>query len=158
MQIISIFPLWTFYLYVSTFQQYLHMKYTYQLIRYVRACFTCANALDRGLLVTIKWMKKWFLVAMLRSTFSKVYGCDHGLVNPYRMCVSHILAWICSGCRGYSRILFFLFHDLLLNMTWHQIFTISGEGDGCPSVEPELTPVCKQGWHCPIIIFLCSIL
>ena len=38
LEMISIFPMRTFHLYLAPFQQHLHMKYVSQLIRYFRAC------------------------------------------------------------------------------------------------------------------------
>jgi hypothetical protein len=35
---ISIFPLWTFHLYVATFQQHLHMEYVYLSCNWVIFC------------------------------------------------------------------------------------------------------------------------
>jgi hypothetical protein len=64
---ISIFPLWTFHLYVATFQQHLHMEYISQsqMIRYSRACGSYQYVLDRGLLLIMKLLNQRFLLVML---------------------------------------------------------------------------------------------
>ena len=88
---ISIFPLWTFHLYVATFQQHLHNYgvYSSHLIRYSRACGSYQYFLDRGLLLTRKLLNQGFLFVKLKSSLRKFYGwplwniCvtnDHGYV------------------------------------------------------------------------------
>jgi len=65
---ISIFPLWTFHLYVAIFQQHLHNGvYISQMIRYSRACGSYQDFLDRGLLLTKKLLNQGFLLVKLKS-------------------------------------------------------------------------------------------
>jgi hypothetical protein len=50
---ISIFPLWTFHLYVTTFRQHLYIKYI-SLSWYSRACGSYQDFLNRGVVLTRK--------------------------------------------------------------------------------------------------------
>ena len=52
-EMISIFPLWNFHLYVATFQQQpAYGVYISQMIRYSRVCGSYQDFIDRGLLLT----------------------------------------------------------------------------------------------------------
>ena len=58
---ISICPLWTFHLYVTTFQQHLWMEYIAlwnELMRFSRACGSYHDLRDRGLPLTRKLLTK----------------------------------------------------------------------------------------------------
>ena len=90
-EIISIFPLWTFHLYVATFQQHLYMEYISLLIRHSKACGSYHDFIDRKLQVTRKLLNHGFLVANLKSSFRKFYGRHHNLVNSYGVFVSHLI-------------------------------------------------------------------
>ena len=85
-----IFPLWTFPLYVATFQQHLHMEYISLLIRYSRACGSYQYLHDRGLLLTQKLLNQGFLLVKLKSSLRKFYGRHHDLVNRYGISVSQM--------------------------------------------------------------------
>jgi hypothetical protein len=85
-KMLSIFPLWTFHLYVATFQYHLHMGNTYlswsdnpELV-----------FLDKGLQLTRKLLEQGFLVVKLKSLLRKFYVRHHDMVNRYRVSVSQI--------------------------------------------------------------------
>ena len=85
-KMLSIFPLWTFHLYVATFQYHLHMGNPYlswsdnpELV-----------FLDRGLQLTRKLLEQGFLVVKLKSLLRKFYVRHHDMVNRYRVSVSQI--------------------------------------------------------------------
>ena len=59
-KMISILPLWTFHLYITTFQYHLYIKYI--VLRYSRAYGYYNGFLDRGLLLTRKLLKQGFPV------------------------------------------------------------------------------------------------
>jgi hypothetical protein len=71
--IISIFPLWTFCLYVATFQQHLPIEYISQLIRYSKACaMSCQD-----LLLTMNLLNQGVLLVKFESSLRKFYGLHH---------------------------------------------------------------------------------
>jgi hypothetical protein len=95
-EMISIFPLSTFHLYVATFQQY--GVYISQMIRYSRAYSFYHDFLDRGLLLTRKLLNQEFLLVKLKSSLRKFYGRHYDLINRYdNLC--HKWSQICSTCR-----------------------------------------------------------
>jgi hypothetical protein len=77
---ISILPLWTFHLYVATFQQHLHVEYIYFSIDFF----------DRWLLLTRKLLKQGFLLVKLKWSLRNFYGRHHDLVNHYGISVSQM--------------------------------------------------------------------
>ena len=85
-EIISIFPLWTFYLYVGTFQQHLHMEYLSPSLSDIPE----HDILDGGFLLTRKLLSSEFLVVKLKSSFRKFYHHNHDLVNCYGISVSQM--------------------------------------------------------------------
>ena len=82
-EIISIFQLWTFHLYVAT-PAYVVYMYISELIRYSRACGSYHDFLDGGLQLIRKLLNKGFLVA--KSSLCKLYGLHHHLVTE---CLCH---------------------------------------------------------------------
>jgi len=65
---ISIFPLWTFNLYVTAFQQHVNMYlYISQLIRYLKTCDSYPDFADRRLLLTRKLLNQGFLMVMFEG-------------------------------------------------------------------------------------------
>ena len=111
-EMVSIFPLWTFHLYVATLQQHLHMDIS-QLIRYSRACGSYQEFLDRGLLLTRKllnhdysWLS-WshhfesFKVATMTWLTTMEYLC-------------HKRPRMCTTCRKHFPVLSSL-------MTYHRV-------------------------------------
>ena len=87
-EMISFFPLWTFHSYIATFQQHLHMIYISQLIQYSRACGSCRDFLDRGLLLTRKPLNQGSLLVKLKSSLRKLYG-HHHVWTLWNICVSN---------------------------------------------------------------------
>jgi hypothetical protein len=85
-EIIPIFPLWTFYLYVGTFQQHLHMEYLSPSLSDIPE----HDILDGGFLLTRKLLSSEFLVVKLKSSFRKFYHHNHDLVNCYGISVSQM--------------------------------------------------------------------
>ena len=79
-EMISILPLWTFHLYVATFQQHLHVEYIYFSIDFF----------DRWLLLTRKLLKQGFLLVKLKWSLRNFYGRHHDLVNHYGISVSQM--------------------------------------------------------------------
>ena len=53
------------------------------LIQYSRACGSCQDFLDRGLLLTRKLLNQGFLLVKLKSSLRKFYGHHHDLVDRY---------------------------------------------------------------------------
>jgi hypothetical protein len=105
---ISIFPLWTFHLYVATFKQHLHNGvYISQLIRYSSAWGSYQDFLDRGLLLTRKLLNQGFLLVKSKSSLRKFYGRHYDLVDRYGIYLCHKWPRICSTCRKQFPI-----HDL----------------------------------------------
>ena len=96
-EIISIFKFWFFHLklfvYIATFQQELHMEYTFFIIqlRYSRACGSYQEFLDRVLLQTRKLLNQWFLVIKLKSSLRKFYSRHLDFVNRYGIFVSQMI-------------------------------------------------------------------
>jgi hypothetical protein len=84
---ISIFPLWTFHLYVAAFQKQLHMEYIslswYDIPELV------VPILDRGLLLTRKLLNQGFHLLKLKSSLPKFYGRHHDLVDCYGISVTN---------------------------------------------------------------------
>jgi len=64
--------------------------YISQLIRYSRACGSCQDFLDRGLLLTRKLQNQGFLLVKLKSSLGKFYGRHHVLVDCYGISVSQM--------------------------------------------------------------------
>jgi hypothetical protein len=87
---ISIFPLWTFHWYVTTFQYYLHLEYMH-LSWYSKACSFYQDFLDKGLMLTRNLLHQWFLLDKLKSSLRKVYGRHYCLVNRYGTSVSQMI-------------------------------------------------------------------
>jgi hypothetical protein len=55
--------------------------YISQLIRYSRACGSCHDVLDSGLLLTRMLLNQRFLLVKLKSSHRKFYGRHHDLVD-----------------------------------------------------------------------------
>jgi hypothetical protein len=64
--------------------------YISQLIRYSKACGSCQDVLDRGLLLTRKLLNQGFLLVKLKSSHRKFYGRHHDLVDRYGIPVSQL--------------------------------------------------------------------
>jgi hypothetical protein len=64
--------------------------YTFQLIRYARACSTYDQFLNRDRLLTDKLMLQIFLLSTLMSAFRKFYGRYNDLI--YKLSLSHMLS------------------------------------------------------------------
>jgi hypothetical protein len=99
----------------STYGPYISL-----LIRYSRSCGSSQDFLDRGLLLTMRLLKQWFLVVMLESSFRNftVNISDHDLVIYYRISLSQI----CSVCRSHNLVIlssFMTFHQILTRVTRH---------------------------------------
>jgi hypothetical protein len=63
--------------------------YISQLIQYAtRACGSYHDFLDRGLLLTRTLLNQGFLLVKLKSSFRKLYGRHHDLVDRYGISVS----------------------------------------------------------------------
>jgi hypothetical protein len=58
------------------------------LIRYSRACGSCQDFLDRGLLLTIKLPNQGFLLAKLKLSLRNFCGRHHDMVGRYGISVS----------------------------------------------------------------------
>ena len=104
-EMISIFPLWTFHLYVATFQQHLYMEcISFSWFDILELCGSYQNFLDRGLLLTRELLNQWFLLVKLKSSIRKSYGRHHDLVDRYGY-VSFVVntsrsfphAWLITG-------------------------------------------------------------
>ena len=64
---ISIFPLWTFHLYVATFQQHLLMEYISWLIWYCSPCCSYCDFRDSGLLLTRILLSQGSLLTLISN-------------------------------------------------------------------------------------------
>ena len=64
--------------------------YISHMITYSRACGFYQDFLDRGLLLTRKLLKQGFPLIKLKSSFRKVYGGHHELVDRYGISVSQM--------------------------------------------------------------------
>jgi hypothetical protein len=86
---ISIFPLWTFLLYVASFQQHLHNAYIslkcYDIPELV-APIGISLLEDAA---NTKLLKSTFFLVKVMSSLQKWYGHHHDLVDRYRMCLCH---------------------------------------------------------------------
>ena len=82
-EMISMCPLWTFYLYA-------YGVYISQLVRYSRSYESYHDFLDRGLLLTRKILNQGFLVDKLKSSLPRFYGRHHDLVNRQGVSVSQM--------------------------------------------------------------------
>jgi hypothetical protein len=103
-EMISIFPLWTFHLYVATFHQPpAYGVYISQMIRYSRACGSYQDQ-DQGFMLTRKLLNQGFLLVKLKSSLRKIDGRYHDLVDRYGISVSQ---WprICSTSRKHFPVL-----------------------------------------------------
>ena len=103
-EMISIFSLWTFHLYVPTFQQHLHIEYTSLSCRYSRVCGSYQDFPNRGLLLTRKLLNQGFLLVKLKSSLRTFYGRHHDLVDAMEY-LCHEWPRICSTCRRHFPIL-----------------------------------------------------
>jgi len=84
-----IFRLWTFHLYVATFQQHLQLEYiSLRWSDIPRACGSYHDFLDRGLLLTRKLLNQGFLLVRLNSPLRRFYGRHYDLVNRYGVSVT----------------------------------------------------------------------
>jgi len=94
--------------------------YISQLTRYSRACGSCQDFLDSGLLLTRKLPNQGFFSVKLKSSLRKFYSRHHDLVNRYGISVSQ-RPWICSTCRKYLPVLSsFMTYDRVCNYTQRQ--------------------------------------
>ena len=64
---ISIFPLWTFHLYVATFQQHLLMEYISWLVWYCSPCCSYYDFRDSGLLLTRILLSQGSLLTLISN-------------------------------------------------------------------------------------------
>ena len=65
--------------------------YVSHLVRYARACYNCADFVDRGKLLTSKLLSQGCRRANLVSTLKKFYGRHHDLVDPYSVAASKLV-------------------------------------------------------------------
>ena len=65
--------------------------YISQLIRYIRACTTYKDFLDRATLLTTKLLKQGYLTSRLKNTFKKFYGRHVDHIGSYDMSMSTII-------------------------------------------------------------------
>ena len=86
---ISIFPLWTFHLYVATFQQHLHMEYMSLSWYDIPELLVPIRIAHRGLLLTRKQLNQGFLWVKLKSSLRKFYGRHHDMVDRYGISVTN---------------------------------------------------------------------
>ena len=88
----------------AVFQHYQYDVSISHLILFYIGCFFCHDFHDIGLLLTNKLLKPWFLVVNVDSSFLKIYGRHHDLVNHYK---TSVLQWsrIYLFCRNLISIL-----------------------------------------------------
>ena len=86
--------------------------YISQLIRYSRACGSCRDFLDRGLLLTRKPLNQYFLLVKLKSSLRMFYG-HHQTWLTVMEYLCHKWPRICSTCKHFSILSSF--------MTYHQV-------------------------------------
>ena len=98
--------LWTFHLYVATFQLRLHMGVynISELIQYSRACGSYQDLFARWLLLTRTLLNKGFLIVKLKASLRKAYGHQNDLVYRYGTSVSQISTDM-STCRKLCPVL-----------------------------------------------------
>ena len=84
-EMIAIFSLWTFHLYVTTFQHQLHVKF----IRYYRVCGSYHDVLDSGCPRTRTQQNEGCLVVKLKSFLRTSYGRHHDLVRRWPVGIDH---------------------------------------------------------------------
>jgi len=104
-EIISIFPLWTLYLFVATFQQHLYMEYiSLSWSDIPKFVVHIHDFLDRGFLHPLKLLNQGHLVVMLKSSLLKFYRC--GLCHKWQQ--------ICSICSNHNpfRSTFMTYHQV----------------------------------------------
>ena len=66
----------------------MHMEYLYLIWSDIPGIFgSYQDFLDRGLLLTRKLLNQGFLVVKLKSSFRKIYGRNHELINWYEISV-----------------------------------------------------------------------
>ena len=70
------------------------MWYIFQLIRYSRACGSYQDLLDICLLLSRKLLNQGFLLVKLKSSFWKLYGHPHDLVDRYGISVSQMTMYM----------------------------------------------------------------
>ena len=66
--------------------------YVSQLIRYARACSNYQGFIERGKLLTTKFLSQGYQTTKLVATLKKFYGRHHDLVKPYDVAVSRIVS------------------------------------------------------------------
>jgi hypothetical protein len=116
----------------------------HRLIRYSRACGSCHDFPDRGLLLTRNLMTQVFLVLKLMPSLGMFYDCHHDLVTPpVTEYLCHKWPWICSICRNHNPVLSSF-------MTYHRVCnksnttgTTCGTGTAYPSRAPEFIVGCS---------------
>ena len=134
---ISIFPMWTFHLYVTTPKQHQYMEYIS--LSHIPELVVPINFLDRGLLQTRKLLNQGFLLVKLKSSLRKFYGRHHDLIDAMEY-LCHKWPRICSTCCKH----FPVFSSF---MTYHRVCNYinttgatSGTVTAHPSGAPEFTP------------------
>jgi hypothetical protein len=111
---ILIFLLWTFHLYVATFQQHLHMEYiSLSWSDIPELVVPIMDFLDIGLLLTETLLNQGFLLVKWKSSLRKFYGRHHDLIDRYGISVSQVTknmfqlsltslsfphSWFITGC------------------------------------------------------------
>ena len=71
-----------------------NLWYIFQLIRYSRACGSYQDLLDIWLLLSRKLLNQGFLLVKLKSSFWKLYGHHHDLVDRYGISVSQMTMYM----------------------------------------------------------------
>jgi hypothetical protein len=90
-EMISIFPLRTFHLYVATLQQHLHMEYiSLSSSDIPELLVPIIIFFYRGLLLTRKQLNQSFLVVKLKSSLRKFYSRLHDFGNRYGISASQM--------------------------------------------------------------------
>ena len=135
----SIFPLWTFHLFLAPFQQHLHMEYT-SLSRWFRCCGSYRDFRDRGILLTRKLLNKWFLLLSWSLHFECFTVTTMALLTVTEY-LCHKWPRICSKGHKYFPVLssFMTYHRLC---NWSDMTGVTSvAGATYPSGAPEFAPI-----------------
>jgi hypothetical protein len=141
-ELISIFSLWTFHLYITTFQQHLHMEYIF-----LRGLLLTRNVLNHGFLLVKLWSHHFehFTIATMASLNVTDYLC-------------HKWPWKCSTCRKHFTVLSSFMTDHWVCNYNNTAGATTGARTIYLSGEPEITPGFQLGSCYSIFCFLCSVL
>ena len=143
--------MWTFHLYVATFQQDLHTEYISA--RYSSACGTYHDFLDSALLPTRNRLNKCSKVKLSLLTFNG--DRVSWLIGMEYLCSK----WppICSSRRNHNSVLSsFMTSHLMFNKS-NTTGTTSEEGTAYLPEGRELTPMFYRSWCYSLFSVWCSI-